>query len=140
LLDPIVKVLRNLGHSSAMVVHGSDSMDEFTVTGKTVVAELRDGMIKKYQFDPSELGFKKRQMDELKGGRNPEENAQILLSIFKGEEKEAKRDIALLNAAAAIYVSLADSDMNQAYERAVESLDSGKALAKLNEFIKFTKQ
>lgn len=141
LLDPIVKVLRNLGHSSAMVVHGSDSMDEFTVTGKTVVAELRDGMVKKYQFDPSELGLKKRQLDELKGGRNAEENAQIILSIFKGEEKEAKRDIALLNAAAAIYVSQqGDSDMNQAFERAVESLDSGKALAKLNEFIKFTKQ
>ena len=140
LLDPIVKVLRNLGHCSAMVVHGSDSMDEFTVTGKTVVAELRDGMIKKYQFDPSELGLKKRQMDELKGGRNAEENAQIILSIFKGEEKEGKRDIALLNAAAAIYVSRGDSDMNQAFEQAVESLNSGKALAKLNEFIKFTKQ
>jgi len=140
LLDPIVKVLRNLGHISAMVVHGSDSMDEFTVTGKTVVAELGDGMIKKYQFDPSELGLKKRQMDELKGGRNPEENAQIILSIFKGEEKEAKRDIALLNAAAAIYVSQGVSDMNQAFVQAVESLNSGKALAKLNEFIKFTKQ
>ena len=72
--------------------------------------------------------------------RNPEENAQIILSIFKGEEKEAKRDIALLNAAAAIYVSQGVSDMNQAFVQAVESLNSGKALAKLNEFIKFTKQ
>jgi len=140
LLDPIVKVLRNLGHCSAMVVHGSDSMDEFTVTGKTVVAELRDGMVKKYQFDPSELGLKKRKMEELKGGQNPEENAQILLSVFKGEEKDAKRDIALLNAAAAIYVSQTDTDINQAFEQAVESLDSGKALSKLNEFIEFTIQ
>jgi len=140
LLDPVIKVLRNLGHSNAMVVHGSDSMDELTVTGKTVVAELRDGMVKKYQFDPSELGLKKRQLDELKGGSNPEENAQILLSILRGEEKEAKRDIALLNAAAAIYVAHADSDMNQAFERAAESLDSGRALAKLNEFIEFSKQ
>jgi len=140
LLDPIIKVLRNLGHSSAMVVHGSDAMDEFTVTGKTVVAELRDGMVKKYQFDPSELGLKKRKLEELRGGQTSEENAQIILSIFKGEEKEARRDIALLNAAAAIYVSDADSDFIQAFDRAIDSLDSGKALLKLNEFVEFTKK
>ena len=140
LLDPVIKVLRNLGHTNALVVHGSDSMDEFTVTGKTIVAELRDGMVKKYQFDPSELGLKRRQLDELKGGQSSEENAEIILSILSGNEKEAKRDISLLNAAAAIYVSDESSDMAQALERAVESLDSGKALAKLNEFIKFTKQ
>ena len=140
LLDPIIKVLRNLGHTSALVIHGSDAMDEFTVTGKTTVAELRDGMVKKYQFDPSELGIKKRNLDELKGGQNPEENAQIVLSILNGEDKEAKRDIALLNAAAAIYVSDEGSDMAQALVRATESLDSGKALSKLNEFKKFTKK
>ena len=140
LLDPIIKVLRNLGHVNAMVVHGSDALDEFTVTGKTVVAELRDGMVKKYQFDPSELGLKKRKLEELKGGQTSEENALIILSILKGEELEAKRDIALLNAAAAIYVSDSNLDFNQAFEKAVESLESGKALAKLNEFVEFTKQ
>jgi anthranilate phosphoribosyltransferase len=123
-----------------MVVHGSDALDEFTVTGKTVVAELRDGMVKKYQFDPSELGLKKRKLEELKGGQTSEENALIILSILKGEELEAKRDIALLNAAAAIYVSDSNLDFNQAFEKAVESLESGKALAKLNEFVEFTKQ
>lgn len=140
LLDPVIKVLRNLGHVNAMVIHGSDSMDEFTVTGKTVVAELRDGMVKKYQFDPTEIGLKKRKLEELKGGQSSEENAQIILSIFKGEEKEAKRDIALLNAAAAIYVSDADIDFNQAFDKALESLDSGKALAKLNQFVEYTKK
>lgn len=138
LLDPVIKVLRNLGHTSALVIHGSDAMDEFTVTGKTTVAELRGGMVKKYQFDPLELGLKKRNLDELKGGQSPQENAQIVLSILSGEEKEAKRDIALLNAAAAIYVADEDSDMAQALERATESLDSGKALSKLNEFKEFT--
>ena len=140
LLDPVIKVLRNLGHINAMVIHGSDAMDELTVTGKTVVAELRDGMVKKYQLDPSELGLKKRKLEELKGGKTPEENAQIVLSVLKGEEKEAKRDIALLNAAAAIYVSDSDSDFNQAFQRAVESLDSGNALSKLNQFIEYTKR
>ncbi len=140
LLDPVVKVLRNLGHTNALVVHGSDAMDEFTVTGKTTVAELRDGMVKKYQFDPSDIGFKKSKLDELKGGQDAGQNAEIVLSILRGEEKGAKRDIALLNAAAAIYVSDDDTDMAQALERATESLDSGKALSKLNEFKEFTKK
>ena len=140
LLDPVVKVLRNLGHTNALVIHGSDSMDEFTVTGKTIVAELRDGMVKKYQFDPSDLGLKKRKLDELKGGQSSKENAEIILSILSGEEKEAKRDISLLNAAAAIYVSDENSDMAQALEQATESLDSVKALSKLNEFVEFTKK
>jgi len=140
LLDPVIKVLRNLGHKSAMVVHGTDSLDEITVTGKTVVAELRDGMVKKYQFDPSDLGIRKRNISEIKGGRTAEENAQILLSVLKGEDMEAKRDIVLLNAAAAIYVSETSPDLTEALERAVDSIDSGKALAKLEELVKLTSQ
>lgn len=140
LLDPVVKVLRNLGHKSAMVVHGADSMDEITVTGKTVVAELKDGMVKKYQFDPLDLGIKRRNISELKGGRTAKENARIFRSILKGEEKEAKRDIVLINAAAAIYVSETSPDLREALERAVESLDSGRALSKLEELSKLTKE
>ncbi len=139
LLDPVVKVLRNLGHKSAMVVHGTDSMDEITVTGKTVVAELRDGMVRKYQFDPLDLGIKRRNVSELKGGRTAKENARIFRSILKGEEREAGRDIVLINAAAAIYVSETSPDMREALERAEDSLDSGKALAKLEELAKLTK-
>lgn len=139
LLDPMVKVLRNLGHKSAMVVHGSDSMDEITVTGKTIVAELRDGMVKKYQFDPADIGIKRWSANELKGGRTAKENAKLLLSVLKGEEREAKRDIVLINAAAAIYVSETSPDINDALGRAAESIDSGKALSKLNELVKITK-
>ncbi len=138
LLDPMIKVLRNLGHTGAMIVHGSDSMDEITVTGKTVIAELKDGMVKKYQFDPSEIGIKKRNIAELKGGKTAEENAAFLVSILKGEEREAKRDIVLLNAAAAIYVSGTSPDFEDALGRAAESIDSGKAYAKLEELIKAT--
>ena len=138
LLDPMIKVLRNLGHKGAMIVHGSDSMDEITVTGKTVIAELKDGMVKKYQFDPSEIGIKKRNIAELKGGKTAEENAALLVSILKGEEREAKRDIVLLNAAAAIYVSGTSPDFEEALGRAAESIDSGKAYAKLEELIKAT--
>jgi anthranilate phosphoribosyltransferase len=138
LLDPMVKVLRNLGHRSAMIVHGSDSMDEITVTGKTVIAELKDGMVKKFQFDPIDVGFKKRGTAELKGGKSAKENAALLVSILKGEEREAKRDIVLLNAAAAIYVSGTSPDIEDALVRASESIDSGKAYAKLEELVKAT--
>jgi anthranilate phosphoribosyltransferase len=138
LVEPMAKVLRNLGYVRAMVVHGSDSLDEITVTGKTQVAELKDGMVKTYQLDPLDLGFKRRRLDEIRGG-NARENAQILLSILNGEEREAKREIAVLNAAAGILVSGAASDMKEAITRAEESIDTKRALNKLNELIKFTR-
>jgi anthranilate phosphoribosyltransferase len=140
LLDPVVKVLRNLGHKSAMVVHGADSLDEITVTGKTVVAELKDGMVKKYQFDPAEIGIRRWSNGDLKGGCNAAENARILLSILKGKERDAKRDIVLINAAAGIYISETSPDIREALERAQESVDSGKALSKLEQLAGLTKK
>lgn len=137
LLEPIAKVLRNLGTIRAMVVHGKDSLDEITVTGKTQIAELKDGMVKKYKFDPTTLGFKRSKLEELRGG-NTQENAQILMAILNGEEKEAKRGVSVLNAAAAILVAGEATDMKQAVEIAEESIDSGKALRKLNELKKFS--
>lgn len=139
LLEPMAKVLRNLGYIRAMVVHGADRLDEITVTGKTQIAELKDGMVKTYQFDPADyLGFKRRKLEEIKGG-NVRENAQILLSILRGEEREAKREIAVLNAAAGIMVSGGADDMKEAIARAEESIETRKALFKLNELIKFTR-
>ena len=137
LLKSMAKVLRNLGCLRAMVVHGADSLDEITVTGKTQIAELKEGMVKSYQFDPTELNFKRRRLEELRGG-DARENAQILTSIIKGEDREAKREISVLNAAAAILVSGMASDMNEAVELADESIDSKRALSKLNDYIKFT--
>lgn len=138
LIEPIAKTLRNLGSNHAIVVNGSDTLDEITVTGKTSVAELKDGVVKSYKMDPFELGFKKRKIEELIGGKTNKENADILISILKGEEKEAKRDICVLNAAAGIIVSDVARDMEDAVEMARESLDSGKAFKKLNELIKFS--
>jgi anthranilate phosphoribosyltransferase len=138
LLNPIAKVLRNLGYIRAMVVHGSDSLDEITVTGKTQVAELKDGMVKTHQLEPLDLGFKRRKLDELRGG-NAKDNGEVLLSILKGDEREAKREIAVLNAAAAILVAGAASDMKEAITKAEESIDTKKALSKLNGLIKFTR-
>ena len=138
LIEPIAKVLRNLGSEHAMVVHGSDSMDEITVTGHTSIAELRDGIVKTYQFDPAQFGINKHKLEDLKGGKDSVENANIVLSVLSGEEKEAKRDITLLNSAAAILVSGKVDDFNTAIEIATESIDSGKALKKLEELKEFT--
>lgn len=138
LLEPIAKVLRNLGSQRAMIVHGSDQLDELTVTSKTTVAELKEGVVKTYQLDPHELGIKKWELEELKGG-NAVDNAQIALSILRGEDTEAKRDISILNAAAAIYVADKASSMSESLEMAAESIDSKKALDKLNQFINFSR-
>lgn len=138
LIEPIAKTLRNLGSSHAIIVNGSDTLDEITVTGKTSVAELKDGVVKSFKFDPSELGFRKRKLEELSGGRTTRENADILLSILEGAEQEAKMDISVLNAAAGIVVSGAAQDMEEAVEMARESVNSGRALQKLNDLIKFT--
>lgn len=138
LIEPMAKVLRNLGSEHAMVVHGSDSMDEITVTGTSSIAELREGIVKTYQFDPSQLGIKKSNLEELKGGKNSADNAQIVLSVLNGEEQEAKRDITLLNAAAAILVSGKAEDFKKALEIAAESIDNGRAMKKLEELKEFT--
>lgn len=138
LLEPIAKVLRNLGSQRAMVVHGEDHLDELTVTCKSMVAELKEGVVKTYQLDPQELGIKKWALHDLMGG-NADENAQIALAILRGEETEAKRDTSVLNAAAAIYVAGKASSISEGIEMAAESIDSKKALDKLNEFINFSR-
>ncbi len=138
LVETMAKVLRNLGYIRAMVVHGADRLDEITVSGKTQIAELKDGMIRMYQFDPADLGFKRRKLEELKGG-NARENAKILLSILNGEEREAKREIAVLNAAAGILVSGAAVEIKEAIAMAEDSIDSSKALKKLNDLTRYTR-
>lgn len=138
LLEPIAKVLRNLGSEHALVVHGSDSMDELTVTGNTSIAELKDGIVKTYQLKPTKLGFKKRKVDEILGSKNSRENADILLSVLKGDDQDARRDITVLNAAAAIFVSDKVSEFSEAVDLAKQSIDNGKAIKKLEDLAEFT--
>jgi anthranilate phosphoribosyltransferase len=95
-------------------------------------------MVKTHQLEPLDLGFKRRKLDELKGG-NAKDNGEVLLSILKGDEREAKREIAVLNGAAAILVAGAATDMKEAITKAAESIDTKKALSKLNGLIKFTR-
>ncbi len=130
LTELIANVLKNLGSQHVFVVHGSDGLDEITITGKTYVTELKDGKLQSYIIEPEDFGISRSDKTSLIGG-SAEENAQIALDILGGE-KGPKRDIVLLNASAAIVASGKASDIKEGIELAEESIDSGKALQKLS--------
>ncbi len=137
ILPVFAKVMRTMGAERAMVVCGSDGMDEITVTGKTYVNEIKDGEIIEYEIDPKDYGIEYASIDDLRGGTG-EENAKITRSIFEGKETGAKRDIVVLNSAAGIYMGGKAGSYKEAIEIAKEIISSGKALKKLNEFVEYT--
>lgn len=122
----MAKALLKLGIKEAMVVFGCDGLDEFSTTGKTLVYHIKNGKIKKQYLTPEKVGLKRAEMKDLVGG-NAEENAQIILKILQGE-KGPKRDIVLLNSAAALVVSGIAKDFKDGIKIASESIDSGAAL------------
>ena len=136
LTDPLAAVLGNLGAEDAMVVHGEDGLDEITVCDGTRVSRYRDGRVETFYITPEDFGFKKADCKDLAGG-SKNENAEITISILNGE-KGPKRDIILMNSAAAIVVAGLAQDFKTAREIAEESIDSGKALEKLKEIQKVT--
>lgn len=121
----LARVLGRLGSKHAMVVHGSDGIDEITLTGPTHVAEFKDGELKEYVLNPVEFGFALCSPSELKGG-DAEQNARIVREVLKGKKGPA-RDITLLNAGAAIMVSGKVSSLKEGIEAAMESIESGRA-------------
>ncbi|MDR0522321.1 MAG: anthranilate phosphoribosyltransferase [Planctomycetaceae bacterium] len=133
--EMFAEVLRELGCPRAMVVHGYDGMDELTVTARSRVTELADGRLRTYDFFP-ELYFdgELTAPEDLCGG-GAKENADILKRILQGEICGGKRNIVLLNAAAAIYCAEKAKTMEEAIHFAAESVDSGAALDKLNKLI-----
>jgi len=137
LIYVMISTLKNLGMERAFVVNSEEGLDELSVSGKSSVAELRDGRISKYILDPEKLGFKKSNISDLAGG-DAKENARILTSILTGEEKGAKRDSAVINAAAAIVSGKKSDSLSEAVDLANHSIESGKAYEKLNKLIEFT--
>ena len=129
LTEPLAHVLNNFGTRRALVVHGGDGLDEITTTTTTQVSELSDSAVNTYTLNPRGLGIPTAQPSDLKGG-TPEENAEITLGVLKGE-KGPKRDIVLLNAAAAIVAGGKADDMAAGLAAAAESIDSRRALEKL---------
>jgi len=130
LTEPIADVLRRLGSGHVFVVHGSDGLDEITLTGSTQISELVDGEVSTWNLHPEDLGLKLCQPEDLLGGE-AEDNAKITLDILSGAEKGAKLDIALINASFAIVAGDKETDLTEALRKASESVSSGSALAKL---------
>jgi anthranilate phosphoribosyltransferase len=138
LTEPLANVLLNLNVESAMVIHGMDGMDEITTTDATMVSELKAGKVVNYEISPEKYGLKRASKDELVGGDSAK-NAEIIISIFSGE-KGPKRDIVLINAAAALYVGKIADSLESGIEIAGAAIDSGKVLKKLNELKEFTQK
>ena len=132
LVEPLARVLNNLGVKRAMVVYGMDKMDEISASSETFVCELNNGNYKSYTIKPEDFGLASCTKEDLVGG-TPEENAQITLAILKGE-KGPKRNAVLLNSGAALYIGGKADSLADGVKLAAELIDSGKALAKLEEF------
>lgn len=132
----LAQVLANLGAARALVVHGSDGMDELTLSGPTSVAEVREGEVTSYEVTPEEFGLSRAPMEAIKGG-DAAQNARIVRAVLEGE-RSPRRDVVLLNAGAALYVAGLASTIAEGISLARTTLDSGAPLAKLNALVEFT--
>ena len=137
LVEKLAMALQNLGCQHVMVVHGEDGLDEITVTGKTRVCELKDGNIQSYSLTPEDLGLPLASLDSLRGG-TVEENAARLRSILAGASGHP-RNAVLINAAAVLLVGDRVATLQAGIDLAGESIDSGQALAKLEQLIEFSR-
>lgn len=137
LLIPMAKVIQNLGVKKALIVYGDDQLDEVSISATTSVCEVDGKVLKSYQISPEDFGMKIAAKDEIVGG-TADENAIITLNILEGKEQGAKRDIVLLNAGSALYTLGKAKDLEEGIQMAKESIDSGAAKKKLEEFIEFT--
>jgi anthranilate phosphoribosyltransferase len=135
LVEPIGQVLCDLGAKHALVVHGSDGLDEITTTGPTHVSEVRGGEVRSWYLEPERFGIRRARLEELAGG-GPEENAALMHRVLGGEPG-ALADITALNAGAALYVGGVAADLESGVERARELLASGAAARKLAELKEF---
>lgn len=138
LVEPLARVLSNLGVKRAMVVHGHDGLDEISLSGTSTICEVYNGQMNSYFISPEQFGLQRCQPGELTGG-SPEENAAIARSILSGMPG-AKRNIVVLNAACCIYMFRSDVTMRQCVAIAQDTIDSGAALAKLEAFVLATNE
>ncbi|WP_038974899.1 anthranilate phosphoribosyltransferase [Bradyrhizobium genomosp. III] len=132
-VQPLAQVLKNLGSESAWVVHGSDGLDEITLTGPTFVSALHNGEIRNFEVTPEGAGLPRCEAGALKGG-DADANAIALQSVLDGKPS-AYRDVALMNAAAALVVAGRAKDLKEGVAIGMKSIDSGAANAKLKHLI-----
>jgi anthranilate phosphoribosyltransferase len=136
LVEKLAEALSMLGLRRALVVHGHDGLDEITITGMTRIAEAREGVVRSYEIEPDEFGIKRGTMEDLSGG-DATQNAAIIREVLRGK-KSPRRDVVLLNAAAALVAAGRADHIGQAVPIAEQSIDSGAASRKLDALIAFT--
>ena len=134
----LAKVLQQRGSEHVLVVHGADGMDEISFTGDTFVAELKNGQVKEYRINPAQLGLALHALQDIQI-QNAEESKAMILAVLNGKPGAA-RDIVLMNAGAAIYVSGLVDTMQAGVDKAAAVIDSGAALEKLHQLISYSNQ
>ena len=136
LVEPLARVLTNLGVKSGMVVYGQDRLDEISLSAPTTVCELQGGQYCSYVIQPEDFGLTRCQKEDLVGG-TPEQNAAITRAVLSGE-KGPKRDAVLLNTAAALKIAGKVSNIGEGVQLAAQTIDSGAAKAQLEQFIRLS--
>jgi anthranilate phosphoribosyltransferase len=136
LVEKLAEALSMLGLHRALVVHGLDGLDEITITGKTRVAEAREGSVRSYEIQPEDFGLRPAALQEISGG-DVAENATIIRNVLAGE-KSPRRDVVLLNAAAALVAAGRAEAIGDAIALAAKSIDSGAATGKLEGLVRFS--
>jgi anthranilate phosphoribosyltransferase len=135
LVEKLAEALSMLGLRRALVVHGLDGLDEITITGPTRIAEAREGTVRSYEVEPEEFGLKRASLQEISGG-DAAQNAAIIRNILNGEASP-RRDVVLLNTAAALVAAHRADTIVQAISTAARSIDSGAAAGKLQQLAAF---
>jgi anthranilate phosphoribosyltransferase len=138
-VHPVAEALRELGAEKALVVHGADGLDEITVTGPTLVAEVSNGTVTEYELSPEQFGLLRHTPDGLLGG-DAHLNARVLRDVLSSEERGAARDVILLNAGAGIYVSEIAKTIEEGIRLAEDSISSGAAEGALESFVRETRR
>jgi anthranilate phosphoribosyltransferase len=138
LTELLARVLGELGCTRALVVHGGDGLDELTITGESKITEWKNGESSTYFIVPEDFGLKRASLSDIRGG-DASQNSAIILEVLRGAAG-AKRDIVLLNAAAAFVASSKANDLAAGVQIAARSIDNGNALRKLEQLIEFTNQ
>ena len=136
LVEKLAEALSILGLRRALVVHGADGLDEITITGPTRIAEVRDAQVRSYEVTPEEFGLKRASIEEIAGG-DAAANATIIREILSGE-KSPRRDVVLLNAAAALVAAGRADHLGDSLPLAARSIDGGAAAGKLDALVQFT--
>ena len=138
LTEPIARVFQILGLERALVVNGNPGLDEISTLGHTKISELRNGEIETRMLDPETLGFKTARLEDIQGS-DAAGNAKLIREVLKGETGP-KRDIVVLNTAGALIAAGLADDFQDGIVMADKSMDSGKAMKVLEDFIEFTKK